>query len=196
MKISFLPPMIVILLLSLFNPELGSAQSNFEQNKPSFTDKLVYGGGFGLQFGTLTLIDLSPVVGYRVTDRLETGIGLTYKYYRVKNRWYDNNGRGYDLKSNIIGGSVYVRYHVLKNVFVHTEFEQLQYRYTQYYNTGLSLERENKTANISSMFIGGGLKQPISQNTYFFIMALWNLTETSMSPYNNPIIRMGVILGR
>ena len=188
--------MILILFLSLFNPGLGSAQSNFERNKTPFSDKLMFGGGFGLQFGTLTLIDLSPVVGYRVTDRLETGIGLTYKYYRYKNRWYDNAGQGYDLKSHIYGGSVYVRYHVLKNVFVHTEFEQLKYRYTQYYNTSSGLAREKETANISSLFIGGGLKQPISQNSYFFIMALWNLTETSMSPYNNPIIRMGVILGR
>ena len=196
MKISCLPPLIAIILLSLINPELSSAQSNIERNKPSFTDKLVFGGGFGLQFGTLTLVDLSPVVGYRVTERFETGIGLTYKYYRYKDYWRDASGRGYDLKSNILGGSVYVRYHILKNVFAHAEFEQLQYRYTQFYNTGTGISREKETANISSMFIGGGLKQPISQHSYFFIMALWNLTESTMSPYNNPILRMGVIMGR
>ena len=196
MKISCLPPLFVILLLSFFNPNLGLAQSNFERNKSPFADKLVFGGGFGLQFGNLTLLDLSPVVGYRVTERLETGIGLTYKYYRYKNYWHDANGRGYDLKSNIIGGSVYLRYHFLKNVFAHTEFEQLQYRYSQYYNTGTGVAREKETANISSLFIGGGYKQRISQGSYFFIMALWNLTEGPMTPYNNPVLRMGVILGR
>lgn len=197
MKISCLTPLIAILFLSFFNPGMGSAQTNLEQNKPRFTDRLVYGGGFGLQFGTLTLIDLSPVVGYRVTERLETGIGLSYKYYKFKDYWYDyNTNRSYDLKSNIFGGSVYLRYHVLKNVFAHVEFEQLQYRYTQYYNTSTGLVREKETANISSMFIGGGYKQPISQNSYFFIMALWNLTEDSMSPYSNPVLRMGVLLGR
>ena len=198
MKIACLPPMIIILLLSFFNPKLGSAQSNFERNKPPFTDRLVYGGGLGLQFGTLTLVDLSPVVGYRVTERLETGIGFTYKYYKVKDYWYDySTNQSYDLKSNIIGGSVYLRYHFLKNVFAHAEFEQLQYRYTDYYNIpGIGIEKEKKTANISSVFIGGGYKQQISQGSYFFIMALWNLTEDSMSPYNNPVLRMGVLLGR
>lgn len=197
MKISCLTPIIALLLLSIFSPELSSAQSNFERNKPSFADKLVFGGGFGLQFGTITLVDLSPVVGYRVTERLETGIGISYKYYKVKDYWYDyNSNRSYDLKSNIIGGSVYLRYNILKNVFAHTEFEQLQYRYTQYYNTGTGLTTEKETANISSVFIGGGYRQPISQNSYFFIMALWNLTESSLSPYNNPVLRMGVILGR
>lgn len=176
---------------------MSSAQSNLERNKSPFADKLVFGGGLGLQFGNLTLIDLSPVVGYRLTERLETGIGLTYKYYKYKNYWYDYlTNQSYDLKSHIYGGSVYVRYHVLRNVFIHTEFEQLKYRYTQYYNTGSGPARENHVANISSVFIGGGYKQPISQNSYFFIMGLWNLTETSMSPYNNPILRMGVILGR
>ena len=189
--------MIVILFLAIFNPELSSAQSGFERNTPRFSDRLVYGGGFGLQFGTLTLVDLSPVVGYRLTERLETGIGFTYKYYKVKDYWYDYlTNQSYDLKSNIIGGSVYSRYHILKNVFVHAEFEQLQYRYTQYYNTGAGLARDKQTANISSLFVGGGYKQPISQSSYFFIMALWNLTEDSMSPYNNPVLRMGVILGR
>ncbi len=197
MKISYLSSILVLLLLSFFNPKISSAQSHIEQNKPRFTDRLVYGGGLGLQFGTLTLVDISPVVGYRVTERLETGLGFTYKYYRYKNYWYDyTTGQGYDLKSNITGGSIYVRYHFLENVFAHAEFEQLHYRFTDYYNTGSGVQSDKQDANISSVFIGGGYRQRISQGSYFFIMGLWNLTEDSMSPYSNPVLRMGVIFGR
>jgi hypothetical protein len=190
----------LIILTTFFSTLIafpGHSQTNNERNKPRFSDKLVYGGSLGLQFGTLTLIDLSPVVGYRLTERLETGIGFTYKYYRYKDYWYDNTtGQGYDLKSNITGGSIYVRYHFLENVFAHAEFEQLHYRFTDYYNTGAGIQSDKRAANISSVFIGGGYKQRISQGSYFFIMGLWNLTEDSMSPYSNPVLRMGVMIGR
>jgi hypothetical protein len=191
---------LLIVLVSFFcflTPEISSAQSENNRDKSRFTDKLVFGGSFGLQFGSLTLIDLSPVIGYRITEKFETGVGFTYKYYKYKDYWYDNTtGQTYDLKSNITGGSVYARYHILENVFAHAEFEQLRYRYTNYYFSGTGIEKEKLAADISSVLIGGGYRQRISQNSYFYIMGLWNLTEDAMSPYSNPILRMGVILGR
>lgn len=191
---------LFLILLSFFcflSPENSSAQSESSREKSRFTDKLVYGGSFGLQFGSLTLIDLSPVIGYRVTEKFETGVGFTYKYYKYKDYWYDyTTGQSFDLKSNITGGSVYARYHILENVFAHAEFEQLRYRYTNYYSSGAGIEKDKLVADISSVLIGGGYRQRISQNSYFYIMGLWNLTEDAMSPYNNPVLRMGVILGR
>jgi hypothetical protein len=191
---------LFLFLLSFFcflSPEISSAQSESSREKSRFTDKLVYGGSFGLQFGSLTLIDLSPVIGYRVTEKFETGLGFTYKYYKYKDYWYDySTGQTYDLKSNITGGSVYARYHFIENVFAHAEFEQLRYNYTSYYFGGTGIEKEKLATDISSVLIGGGYRQRMSQNSYFYIMALWNLTEDAMSPYNNPIFRMGVILGR
>jgi len=191
---------LFLFLLSFFcflTPEISSAQSENSRDKSRFTDKLIYGGSFGLQFGSLTLIDLSPVIGYRVTEKFETGLGFTYKYYKYKDYWYDySTGQTYDLKSNITGGSVYARYHFFENVFAHAEFEQLRYKYTNYYFSGTGIETEKLVADISSVLIGGGYRQRISQNSYFYIMGLWNLTEDAMSPYNNPILRMGVIIGR
>ncbi|MBW6490096.1 MAG: hypothetical protein K0B15_02765 [Lentimicrobium sp.] len=189
--------LLLLLIFVLFQPNFTSAQENQQRNKSAFTEKLVYGGGFGLQFGTLTLIDLSPVIGYRLTPKLETGLGFTYKYYKYKNYWYNPvTGQRYDLKSNITGGSVYAKYHIFENVFAHTEFEQLRYNYTNYHFNGSVMETDKQVADITSVFVGGGYRQRFSQNSYFYIMALWNLTEDAMSPYNNPLIRMGVILGR
>ncbi|GAP42677.1 hypothetical protein TBC1_11809 [Lentimicrobium saccharophilum] len=169
----------------------------FTKNKEKFSDNLFFGGGLGLQFGTLTLIDLSPIVGYRVTEKFETGLGLTYKYYRYKDYYIDYyTGISYDLKSNILGGSVFARYHILDNVFAHAEFESLRYNYTSYYSSGTGLLSEPATAIINSLFVGGGYRQRISQGSYFYIMALWNLNQDALSPYDNPVLRMGVILGR
>jgi hypothetical protein len=186
-----------VILISLFSQKTATAQSKNQREKESFADKLVYGGSFGLQFGSLTLVDISPVIGYRITEKLEAGLGFTYKYYKYKDYFYDvNTGMRYDLKSNILGGSVYSRYHILENVFAHVEFEQLSYRYTDYFYAGSTLGTEKLTASISSFFVGGGYRQRISQNSYFYIMGLWNLSEDALSPYNNPVLRMGVILGR
>jgi len=175
----------------------GFAQQEPPVGKPRFTDRLVFGGGLGLQFGTVTFIDVSPVVGYRITEKLEAGIGLTYKYYRYNDFYVDlSTGQKYDLKSNMIGGSVYSRYFILQNLFAHVEFERLKYNFEDFYSSGGQITREPRHDYINSLFVGGGLKQPVFRNGYLFIMALWNLTEEPNTPYNNPVIRMGVLLGR
>ncbi|KAF5057374.1 hypothetical protein DSECCO2_357530 [anaerobic digester metagenome] len=184
----------ILIISSLFS---AADAQEFSKNKEKFSDNLFFGGGLGLQFGTLTLIDISPVIGYRFTEKFETGIGLTYKYYKYKDYYIDYyTGTRYDLKSNILGGSVFARYHILDNVFAHTEYESLRYNYTGYYNSGAGLMKEPQTAVINSFFVGGGYRQRISQGSYFYIMALWNLNDDALSPYSNPVLRMGVILGR
>ena len=186
-----------LLFFYVFATQIAVAQEAPQTNKARFTDKIFFGGGLGLQFGSITVIDVSPVVGYRVTEKFETGLGFTYKYYNYKDYFFDNNtGIGYDLKSNILGGSVFARYHILENVFLHAEFESLRYKYDDYYTIGPLLYKEQQIANINSVFVGAGYRQRISQGSYFFIMALWNLTEDAMSPYTNPVLRMGVVFGR
>lgn len=164
-----------------------------EENK--FTDRLLFGGGLGLQFGTLTFIDISPVVGYRLTERLETGVGFSYKYYRYKDFYFDpTTGAKDDLKSHMIGGSVYSRYHILENIFLHTEFERLRVNTEELYMAGGQIVRNPIHYNINGLFVGGGLKQRISNSSYFYLMGLWDIVQDSNSPYSNPIIRMGILL--
>lgn len=166
------------------------------QRENRFFDRVVLGGGLGLQFGTVTFIEISPLIGYRLTEKLETGIGLTYKYYRYKDFYYDQttNDR-FDLKSNIYGASVYTRYHIFSSVFLHAEYERLRYNYDDVYVSGGQLIKEPMHANVDGLFLGGGYRQRISQNSYFYISALWDVIQDPLSPYNNPILRMGVLLG-
>lgn len=190
-------PLYLLLMTFIFASVSTLAQDYSQTPETRFIDKLFFGGGLGLQFGTLTLIDVSPIIGYRVTEKFETGLGFTYKYYRYKDYYIDySTGIGYDLKSNIIGGSVFARYHIFENVFAHVEFERLHYRYDDYYNTGAGLQSDRITANFNSIFVGGGYRQRISKGSYFFIMALWNINEGALSPYSNPVLRMGMVFGR
>lgn len=181
-----------LLFIFVFASVSCHAQDYRQTPKERFSDKIFVGGGLGLQFGTLTLIDVSPIIGYRVTEKFETGLGFTYKYYKYK----DYYAIGSDLKSNILGGSVFARYHIFENVFAHVEFERLHYRYDDYYNSGAGLQSDRITANFNSIFVGGGYRQRISKGSYFFIMALWNINEGALSPYSNPVLRMGMVFGR
>lgn len=189
---------LLLILLSgiLIIQNSASAQQESGATKSNFKDRLIVGGGIGLQFGDLTLIDLSPTVGYRVTDKLEAGVGITYKYFRIKNYFYDyTTGTKYDLKTNIYGGSLYARYALIENLFVHIEYERLLYNYTDIYFVSGNATKSKAEATINSFFIGGGYRQRISGRSYFYVMGLWNLIDDPLSPYSNPILRMGVGLG-
>ncbi len=187
---------VLLLLAILFSMNAFSQDKEILEPQGDFFDRSVFGGGLGLQFGTLTFIDISPMIGYRITDRLETGIGLTYKYYKYNDFYTDQTtGQKVDLKSDMYGASIYTRYHILENVFAHVEYERLRYNFENIYSSGGQILREPMHTYINGLFVGGGLRQNITKGSFLYVMALWDLIEDPNSPYQNPIIRMGVMLG-
>ncbi len=166
----------------------------------SFGSRIFTGGSLGLQFGNITLIDVSPMIGYRLTEDIDVGVNLTYKYYNY-NDYYKytdpqtNKIQYFDLKTNILGGGIFGRYHFTENLFAHLEVEYLSFSIDKYsiYNNGLISKKEK--VGITSLFVGGGYKQEIGYNSFFTLMILYNLNETTNSPYTNPIIRAGFGIG-
>lgn len=156
------------------------------------------GGNIGLQFGSVTLVDVSPIVGYMLTERFALGTGISYKYYRIRNYFYDPYQNRYlNFQSHIYGGPVFVRYYIGRQFFAHSEYEYLRFR-NEFYVQNTSGQRFDKRfqhVNVHSVFIGGGYRQFFGAAGAFEIMVLWNLNETPESPYNNPVIRMGVMIG-
>ena len=188
---------LIIVLFNLISISLFAQSEEDPQVKDlPFSQRLVYGGGFGVQFGNATLIDLSPTIGYRVSDQFTLGTGISYKYNHIKENTYNpSNGRWYDYTSNIYGGSIWGRYYRLKNIFAHAEIEQLRidYRFTDV-NSSLPTEIKNGV-DVTSVLVGAGYRQPIGQRVFFNILVLFNLNETDFTPYNNPIIRAGISVG-
>jgi hypothetical protein len=185
-------------LLSLVILSVGM-QLSAQEYKPPMQDetsgRIFYGGGFGLQFGDVTLIDVSPMIGYRLTDKLAAGVTLTYKYYKYKN--YFNNTTLPDTKTNIYGGSLFGRYFLFENLFAQAEYEYLLYAYDAFdpnYITG-GYSKSKKTIDLPSFFLGGGYRQPIGGRTFFTISVLYNFSESPYSPYSNPVIRAGISVG-
>jgi hypothetical protein len=102
-KNKFLVSLIFIWFVSR-SIAFGQREIDPEEN-PSFKDRMYFGGNLGLQFGTVTLIDVSPLAGVMITPKFSSGIGATYQYYD-DNRFQGSAGSSY-------GGRFFTRYNVL-----------------------------------------------------------------------------------
>lgn len=186
-------PKRITLFISIFLFVI--SKSVFPQsNQPSaakgkFIDRLFTGGNLGLQFGTETIVDLSPIIGYKVTDKFVTGIGLKYQYYR-----YKYNKQTPAFETSTYGGSIFSRYYILDNIYIHAEYEVLNLATIYMYpNTGYVFEGDRIW--IGSLLAGAGYRQSIGGRSSFNIMILYNFNETIYTPYTNPVIRVGINLG-
>lgn len=140
-------------------------------------NKVFVGGNIGAQFGSITVVNISPIIGYRITERLAAGVGATYIYYNYK---------AIRFSSSIYGGSVFGRFYLLENIFAHAEYELLNVD---------SYDFPGTRTNIENIYVGGGFRQALGGRSYMTILALWNINESKYSPYGNPIIRMGFSIG-
>lgn len=153
------------------------AQEKLGNNQPS---RWFIGGNLGMQFGTVTVLDISPHAGYKLTNRLSFGAGITYQYVK--------EGKGdYAYSSNVFGARAFSSYAIIPEVFAYAEYEVLNYEVP--INTN-----DYARKNVSSVLVGGGYRQLIGPNMYSDIMILWNLTESPNSRYSNPIYRVGLII--
>lgn len=172
--ISFLLFLFIIINLTAQNlPE--------KEIKAPWTKKIFFGGDLGLQFGNTTFINVSPIVGYKFTEKIVGGIGITYQYLNYKDA---------DYSTNIYGGSLFGRYYITESLFAHAEYQVLSFEPYNYYTFSKAVR-----TNIESYLIGGGYKQAVSGNISFNIMVLWNLSNSIYSPYTNPVIRAGFDIG-
>lgn len=182
---------IIVLLLVLPDSNL---QAQWEE-KPSLRDRIFFGGNFGLQFGTVTDIEISPLAGIYLTPRLAVGPGIRYEYFK-------SNYPGYvPYETHIYGGTAFARYMVIKDLsetiglglnfglFGHAEYEILSLE-SKYFEIGAPPDIDGRF-NLHSVLLGGGIFQPIGRRGGLLIMILWNLNETASSPYSNPIFRIG-----
>jgi hypothetical protein len=167
-----------------------NAQWGEEQmaEKPSFKDRMFFGGGFGLSFSsTYDYFSVSPIIGYRLTQKVATGLSIIYRYNNYK---YVTPS----VSTNDYGVSPFIRYQFYGPLFLHAEYEYLNNQYITY-----SGEPIRKSFN--SFMAGGGLFQPISRHAGFFVSVLYNFsyinsTPTNYYPYSSPwILRAGITAG-
>jgi hypothetical protein len=159
-------------------------------SKPPLKERLFYGGNFGLQFGTITEIEVSPVVGLWILPRLAVAAGPDYTYYKY-----------FGDPTAIYGGSCYTQFVVIRDINSFLPIGS---------NTGIFIQIENELLSLKTSFwkeppyssdrffvntllVGAGISQQIGRRASFDISFLWPVNETEYGLYSKPEIRMNFI---
>lgn len=172
----------IFLLLGLGVQFASYAQREIDpEAKFSFKDRSYYGGNLGLQFGNVTLIDLSPLVGVMLSSKFSTGLGATYQYY--------NDNRFQGTAGSSFGGRAFARYNLLPNIFAYSELESINWNA---YNYGLDNFQRTWT---DAFFIGGGYFAPFGPRGGANFTFLYNLNHSNReSYYSEPyLMRVGFV---
>lgn len=135
------------------------------------------GGGFGLQFGDVTIVNPSPLIGYKVNEKVNTGLVVNYLYLRDNINTYT---------TNIYGGSAFLNYAILPPGYL-----ILEYNAVNVPTFGISNDRKW----LSGLLFGAGYRQMVGSFSFLNLEVLWNVIENPLYPRSNPIIRGGIGIG-
>jgi len=174
------------LLFAGFN--FSSAQTELPEKKNSLIDRFYIGGNLGAQFGTITSIDVSPLIGIKIYKGLTGGVGFTYQYFSNKN--YVPK-----FQTSLYGGRLFLRYYLPilnESLFLHAEYEMLNYENIREVS-GIVVDQYRDW--MPSYLVGAGFRQNVGGRVFIDIAVLWNLNDKPDSPYKNPIIRAGINFG-
>ena len=163
-----------------------------QKQKNPIWDRISVGGYIGIQFGTITNIDITPIVTYRVAPPFFVGVGFTYMYYRYKDPY-----KFYQYSAQGIGGRLFARYHIWQNLFVQAEYDPLNRTYYDYQpdNQGNWVRTGKFNTWVHDILVGAGYRQWLGGRAFATMVVFWNVNESLYSPYSNPIIRIGFGVG-
>jgi len=157
-------------------------KQDVEFSQRPFIDRVRLGGSFGLSLGTVTNVNLSPMAGYELTEKLVGGVGVTGMYY--KSRYFGFNEFYY-------GGRAFLMYSIFPMVNAIAELE------------GMNVEVDTFTKYdarkwIASPMLGASYSQPIGgrfiKAVHFTALFNFNYNNqlddygNNISPYGSPFV--------
>jgi hypothetical protein len=116
------------------------------QDKQELKGQYFLGPDIGLMFGTINRIEIAPVLGYYLTNRLSVAAGFKYEFYS-ENSLYTTYG---SVKTHIYGPRAFARFAVFNNIgeylpvgmnssiFMHAEFESNSLSSNYFYNPAVT----------------------------------------------------------
>lgn len=165
------------------------AQDEESSSKGFQKDKLFVGGNFGLTFGSYTLINISPQVGYRFNNTLAAGLGINGQY--ISQKFYDGSGNDlYRTKYGIVGLNIFGRVYPVDFLMLQVQPE-LNYSFGSLtdYNTNRTTKED--ALIVPSLLLGGGLVMPSGRGS-IIVSIFFDALQKERSPYGNrPIYNVG-----
>jgi len=137
-----------VILISLFsNHTIAQDENNVIDNNKEFWDKVQFGGGLGLGFGSgYTDISVMPSAIYNVNEIVAVGVGLQFGYLSSKNYY----------SSYVYGGSVLGLVNPIPEIQLSAELEQVRVN-TDYKATNMNASFSDNYWN-TALFLGAGYR--------------------------------------
>lgn len=174
--------LLAVVLATSLSVNLFSQEENVS---PTLAQRLFFGGDVGLTVGTITDIELAPIVGIWLTPRLSVAAGPEYRFYKSPSN-----------KFHIIGAQAYGEFYLVQNlnnilpiglntgIYVHAEEEILSISSKEY-------NVQNETIN--TLLIGAGISQSIGVRSSMHFTFLWAVSGSGYEYYSNPEIKVSVV---
>lgn len=180
---------ILVLLILLSSHVLLAQEEDPEEERKGFQkEKVFFGGTFGMGFGNITRINISPQIGYRFTDYFAAGTGINFQYVAFKQK-YTNGELFHKSSQGVIGLNVFGRVYPLRQFMLQVQPEA-NYIFGKeiYYDTNPRQEYTLDTKIVPSLLAGGGVVLP-SGRSALIISVFYDVLQDSSSPYGNrPIV--------
>jgi hypothetical protein len=183
-----------ILLVLLFTSLNISVFAQKEEEENGRKGKFFLIPEIWLSFGSSTYIDLSPMVGYHILDRLVVGLGPHYIYQSMKSTPYypayqthSYGLKGFSRFSLITNAEQWLPIKLFSELYVQAEYDGLSME-NEYYVPPYT--EEGRTM-YHGFLVGGGVAQRIGMYNTITFTVLWDVSESYLSPYSNPVFRVG-----
>ncbi len=158
---------------SLFAQDMDEEEEEEEEPIP-FLERVYFSGGLDLQFGNATIIGLYPIAGYKFNEILSAGVGLSYQYAKYNGGTFIINGIPYNLANtegqHTYGGKIFGRALTPIDVFIHAEWETLNYQIPTL---------NDRRVWFDALLVGAGYRYSVGGKASLNIMLLYNLNRSS-----------------
>lgn len=164
---------------------VGTTARTDKKDPRPFKDRIWFGGGVGLSFGTVTAIQVDPMIGYKVDQKGKLSVGLGGSY------WYFNDNRFANGSFSAFGYRVFTRYRVIQPLYAHAEFLHMNLEG----NEPFVLDRQRIW--VPHLLVGAGYVQSLAGRSSIFFQVLFDVLQDPNSIYRNtgPIFMGGVGVG-
>lgn len=164
------------------------------QQAPTVPRRFFLYSNFGLGFssspfyGSQFNASIAPAIGYRVTERLALGPGISYAYNRIAP---PRGVQGEGFSTNSFGVKGFMQFIVFQEFFLHGEYEVTRAEVLyQDVNTGRIFL--GKTT-VNTPLLGVGYRQQFGDRAAGDITLLYNFNDGINDIYGQPVVRFSFL---
>ncbi len=160
------------------------AQDESEDPQKGFDkSKLFFGGNFALNFGNITIVNVSPQVGYRFSRLFAAGAGINGQYSSFRRPRVD--GSTYSRENyGVAGLNIFGRVYPIDQILLQVQPE-MNYTWGKFkqFNVG---EQKLEGKFVPSVLLGAGGVIPTGRGA-FLAMVQYDILQNARTPYGNRV---------